>query len=229
MKAFVIRLNGVEESERLADDCIASGHEHGLMIEKFDGVYGLDSIQQAMQDLNVKPFSAKMKKDRLGVKGCFLSHYSLWIRSLKTNESIVVFEHDGMMLRPLPPNIEEMFDEFLLLDPYNKFTGNYGEQHRLDYRHPFVIKEYSSPESRKKYGISAEYAMGLQAYIIKPKAAQKLIDSISITGFFPADMQCNKDIVNLQTIYPSVASVNKIFYKNASLMHELSTTQKKWI
>lgn len=228
MKAFVIRLKGIEDSERLADDCVSSGKEHGISIEKFDGIYGLEAIERTMQDLNVKPFSPKMKKNRLGVKGCFLSHYSLWLKSIQTNETIMVFEHDGMMLRALPPDIEGMFDEFLLLDPYNKFTGNYGEQHRLDYRHSFTVKEYSSPESRKKYGISAEYAMGLQAYIIKPKAAQKLIDSIKVTGFFPADMQCNKDIVNLQTIYPSIASVNKMFYQNTSLMNELSTTQKKW-
>jgi glycosyl transferase family 25 len=228
MKAFVIRLKGVEDSEKLADDCVASGLSHGLSVDKFDGIYGLDAINETMARLDVRPFSQKMKKDRLGVKGCFLSHYSLWLKSVELNESIVIFEHDGMMLRPLPSNIENMFDEFLMLDPYNKFTGNYGEQHSQQADTAFNVVEYSSPDSRKKYGISAEYAMGLQAYIIKPKAALKLINSIKETGFFPADMQCNKDIINLQTIYPSIASVNKLFYKNAALMNELSTTQKKW-
>lgn len=229
MKSFVIRLKGVDDSERLADDCVASGSAHGLSIAKFDGVYGLDAINETMDRLDVKPFSRKMKKDRLGVKGCFLSHYSLWLKSVELDESIVIFEHDGMMLRPLPTNIENLFDEFLILDPYNKFTGNYGEQHSQETGSEFKVVEYSSPESRKKYGISAEYAMGLQAYIIKPKAALKLINSIKETGFYPADMQCNKSLVNLQTVHPSIASVNKLFYKNAALMNELSTTQKKWI
>lgn len=228
MKAFVIRLKGIEDSERLADDCVNSGLTHGLSIAKFDGVYGLESINETMSQLDVRPFSQKMKKDRLGVKGCFLSHYSLWLKAVELNESIVIFEHDGMLLRPLPLNIENMFDEFLMLDPYNKFTGTYGEQHSQAPNTTFNVVEYNSPESRKKYGISAEYAMGLQAYIIKPIAAKKLISSIKETGFYPADMQCNKSIVNLQTIYPSIASVNTIFYKNTILMNKLSTTQKKW-
>jgi glycosyl transferase family 25 len=169
-----------------------------------------------------------MKKNRLGVKGCFLSHYALWLKSIELNESIIVFEHDGEMLRPLPGNIETMFEEFLLLDPYNKFTGDYSSQHQTQDSRSFQVVEYKSPESRKKYGITDEYAMGLQAYIIKPSAAKKLISSIKTTGFFPADMQCNKGIIKLETIYPSIASVNKIFYKNTILMNELSTTQKIW-
>ncbi len=229
MKSFVIRLKGVEESETLANDCVASGAQHDLIIERFDGVYGLEAITETMARLGVRPFSQKMKKDRLGVKGCFLSHYSLWLKSIELNEPIIIFEHDGMLLRPLPSNIYDMFDEFLMLDPYNKFTGDYGNQHLNQSSQAFTVTEYSSPESRKKYGISSEYAMGLQAYIIKPKAAEKLVASIRETGFFPADMQCNKSILNIQTIIPSIASVNTKFYTDKILMNEMSTTQKKWI
>ncbi len=228
MKSFVIRLKGVEESELLANDCVASGEQHGLTIERFDGIYGLEAINDTMARLDVKPFSQKMKKDRLGVKGCFLSHYSLWLKSIELSEPIVVFEHDGMLLRSLPSNINHMFDEFLMLDPYNKFTGDYGNLHLKQNTNSYSVIEYSSPESRKKYGISAEYAMGLQAYIIKPKAAHKLVESIKETGFYPADMQCNKSILNIQTIIPSIASVNTKFYTDKILMSELSTTKKKW-
>lgn len=228
MKAFVIRLDGVAESEQLANDCIASGNRHGLIIEKFDGIYGQDAIDKTIEKFGIKPFSLKMKKDRLGVKGCFLSHYSLWVKAIEFNDPIIIFEHDGMMLRSLPENIADLFDEFLLLDPYNKFSKDYGDNHLLDNDSNYSIEEYRNPSSRKKYGIDTEYAMGLQAYIIKPNAAIKLIESIKDTGFYPADMQCNKGILNLQTIRPGIASVNTIFYKNQSLMNELSTTQKKW-
>lgn len=229
MKSFVIRLKGVATSEHLADECVSSGTTHGLTINRFDGIYGLEAIEETMVRLNVKPFSAKMKKNRLGVKGCFLSHYSLWLKSIELNTPLIIFEHDSVLLRPIPKNIFDLFDEFLLLDPYNKFAGDYGNKHLSDAERPFVITEYSNIESRKKYGINTEYAMGLQTYIIKPKAAQKLVDSIKETGFFPADMQCNKGIINLQTIYPSLASVNSKFYSDKVLMTELSTTQKKWI
>ena len=70
--------------------------------------------------------------------------------------------------------------------------------------------------------------MGLQAYIIKPKAAIKLRDAVKQNGYYPADMQCHKGILNIQTVYPSMASVNPRFYGNKKLMKEESTTQKKW-
>jgi len=41
MKAFVIRLKGIDDSERLANECIASGTINNLSIEKFNCIYGI--------------------------------------------------------------------------------------------------------------------------------------------------------------------------------------------
>jgi GR25 family glycosyltransferase involved in LPS biosynthesis len=70
--------------------------------------------------------------------------------------------------------------------------------------------------------------MGLQAYVIKPEAARKLINDVKTNGYYPADIQCNKGIIKIETIYPSLASVNPRFYGNKKLMKQESTTQKKW-
>jgi len=228
MKAFVIRLKNIETSEALADDCVKSGLKHGLIIEKFDGIYGNIISSYLSDTLKIKQGPAKMKKKRLGVLGCLASHYTLWKHSVENNEIICIFEHDGILLRPIPCNIESLFDEFLLLDPYNKFSQAYENQHLKKLDNNFTIIDYNSPDSRKKYNVKSEYAMGLQAYIIKPKAAKKLIKYISVNGFVPADMQCNKDIINLQTTQPACASINKIFYNNKEKMLEMSTTHRIW-
>jgi GR25 family glycosyltransferase involved in LPS biosynthesis len=228
MKAFVIRLKGIETSEALALDCIESGKQHGLEITPFDGIYRQENIDFQTERLGVNPWKKGLKKGRLGVKGCFLSHYSLWLKSIELNEPLIIFEHDGYVLQPLPQNIESMFDEFLILDPFNKFSSEYSIKHNESKNNAQQVVEYFNLESRKKYGIDTEYAMGLQAYIIKPKAAIKLKQSILKTGYYPADMQCNKGIINLETVMQPIASINKKYYNNVELMTAESSTQYSW-
>jgi len=229
MKAYVIRLKNIQPSESLADQCVESGKIHSLVIDKFDGIYGQDAIEYYKNFFDIKPWKEKIKKGRLGVHGCLLSHYSLWLKSIELNESLIIFEHDAMVLQKIPNNLEERFDEFLLLDPYNKFNGSYYLDHQNSFNCKQKIIEYSNPASRKKYSITAEYAMGLQGYIIKPKAAKKLCKAIKQNNYFPADMQCNKDIINLQTVNSPLVSINKKYYNNMSLMKLESSTQYNWV
>lgn len=226
MKSIVIRLRGIEESESLARECVDSGKKNNLIIYPFDGIYGEEQIEAKHKEFGIRPWKAKMKKGRLGVKGCFLSHYSIWLHSVEINQPMMIFEHDAVVLRKIPEDITERFDEFLMLDPYNKMQKDYGSLHQVE--HDFSVDEYFNENSQQKYELKYQYAMGLQAYIIKPKAAAKLIDAVKENGYYPADMQCHKGILNMQTVYPSMASVNPRFYGNKKLMKEESTTQKKW-
>lgn len=227
MKAIVIRLKGVETSETLAQACIDSGKTNGVIIYPFDGVYGETQIAEKHQEFGIRPWREKMKKGRIGVKGCFLSHYSIWLHCADTQRPIAVFEHDAYVLRPIPKNIETEFQEFLMLDPYNKNSKHYGSLHQ-DQSMETHVSEYFNENSQRKYGIQDQYVMGTQAYIIKPSAAQKLIAHVKQNGYYPADLQCNKSLLNIQTMYPSIASLNPMFYGNRKLIKEESTTQKKW-
>ena len=87
MKAFVIRLKGIDSSESLAQECILSGHQNNLHIEPFDGIFGEEDIKNVTTTYGIRPFREGMKKNRLGVKGCFLSHYTLWLRCIELNEN----------------------------------------------------------------------------------------------------------------------------------------------
>lgn len=228
MKAFVIKLKGIDISEALALDCIASGTEHGTEIIPFDGIYGEENIKLKTAEYGIRPYSEGMKKGRLGVKGCFLSHYTLWLKCLELDEPIIIFEHDAMLIAPIPNNIENQFKEFLMLDPFNKFSKSYANDIKNSLTVAQSVVEYQNPESRKKYGVTTEYAMGLQAYIIKPSAVKKIQEKIKEFGYLPADMQCNKETIFLETVTSSVASVNKKFYNNVAEMQQQSSTQKKW-
>lgn len=224
--AFVIKLSGIESSENLANQCKQSGIQFGLKIQDFDGIYGEFQIEKYHKLYNIKPWKVKMKKHRIGVKGCFLSHYSLWLHCLSISKPIIIFEHDAVMLRPLSEDIINNFNEFLMLDPYNKMKKDYQTLHQNESKQG--IEEYFNPDVSPKYGVLSQYTMGLQAYIIKPNAAIKLITYVKLYGYLPADIQCNKSLINIETIYPSVAAINPRFWGNKKLMKEESSTHQQW-
>lgn len=224
--AYVIRLKDIESSELLANECFVSCKKNGLPLRKFNGIYGEKNIEMTQNMYNIRPWKSKMKKGRIGVKGCFLSHYTLWQSCIRLNQPIIIFEQDAVMLRPLRLSILDEFEEFLILDPYNKMKPDYQHFHETEKR--TGIEEYFNNESIAKYGVVDQYAMGLQAYIIKPSAALKLTDYVQKNGYLPADLQCNKGILNMQTIYPAVAAINPKYWGKKGLMREESTTQKKW-
>lgn len=224
--AFVIKLTGIESSEILAKECIDSGAKFHLQIKDFNGIYGESQIEKYHKIYNIHPWKSKMKKHRLGVKGCFLSHYSLWLHCISTNNPVIIFEHDAVMLRPLPEDITNKFQEFLMLDPFNKMKSSYHFLHNDESK--YSIEEYMNPDVSPKYGVTEQYTMGLQAYIIKPKAAKRLIKFIKINGYLPADIQCNKGLLKIETIYPSIAAINPKYWGNKQLMKEESSTHKEW-
>lgn len=224
--AYVIRLKDIEVSEKLADDCLQSCRKYNLPVRKFDGIFGEEKIEQTHKLYNIRPWKSKMKKNRLGVKGCFLSHFTIWQTCIKLNQPVVIFEQDAVLLRPLEFSILDLFEEFLILDPYNKMRPEYQHLHETETK--VGIEEYFNHDSVSKYGVTEQYAMGLQAYIIKPSAANKLTEYVKVNGYLPADLQCNKSILNIQTVYPAVAAINPKYWGKKGLMREESTTQKKW-
>ena len=111
MKAFVIRLKGIDSSESLAQECILSGHRNNLHIELFDGIFGEEDIKSVTATYGIRPLKEGMKKNRLGVIGCFLSHYTLWLKCIKLNEPLIIFEQDAVVLSSLPDDIDSKYKE----------------------------------------------------------------------------------------------------------------------
>jgi glycosyl transferase family 25 len=221
MKAKIITLKNNELSERVAKDCIEQAAKFGISVEIFNAINGLD-YEQHLEKLNVRPLK-KFKKGKPGVYGCFLSHYYLWKECAESNEPYLVLEHDGFLIKPLPDNILDQFEDVLKLESENPYSPEY--ENRLE-----LIKDndltYNIVEPYRDMNNGAGwYSVGAYAYIIKPQAAKKLITWIDENGFLPADQQLGSYAVTLHECKPSLARLHHFYIKDGNIK-AMSTTMK---
>lgn len=169
MKNFVLILKNNKNSEAYGKNCIESAKKYKWNIEIFDAVNGYNHTLSEY-DLVPSMISKKCESafNRPGVVGCFLSHYSLWLKCLELDEYIGIFEHDIIFQKNIPEEI--VFDEVLRLD-------------RL--------------QSGKNHG-TGNWWKGSHAYFVSPKGAKKLIDWSKKHGAFPSDVMLGTDIVNIE-------------------------------
>jgi len=228
MKAIVIRLRDVEESETLARECIQSGKQHDLIIYPFDGVYGEEQIAAKHKEFEIRPWKEKMKKNRLGVKGCFLSHYSIWLHAIEIDQPIIVFEHDAVIIRKIPENIEETFLDILNLDYASRIFESYEEYEKyLNVNKSFEVKQIDSTSARATYQyINTHHIKGAHGYILKPNGAKKLIDAAFEHGYIAADVHINSYYLNVNYSTPSYCRINP-FFCNKKNVKAFSHTRKE--
>jgi len=101
MQSKIIVLGSSDISVSMGKKCIARAKDFDVELEIFDAIHGEDA-PEVIKELGLRQYRAKMKGGRLGVLGCFLSHYFLWHECVEANEPFMIFEHDAYMLRPLP-------------------------------------------------------------------------------------------------------------------------------
>jgi len=210
MKARIICLEENEHSREMAKDCYDQAVLHGLSPSYFKAINGNDAALH-YQRTGVR-LRRKMKKGRLGVVGCFFSHYYLWQECMQTNTPLVILEHDGYMLKPLPANILDTFEDVLKLDRCDPFSNSYNKTIDLESTMPFAVEKYTNLENKNPVKIgTGNYFKGAYAYIIKPEAAKKLIIWIRQNGHVPADQQIGDWIVDTRTTIPSLARLHPFY------------------
>jgi len=210
MKAVVIRKFNDELSEGLADQCIESAKQFNITVTKVDGVY--DCHYELLQEYNLFPYPKIVtKKLRLGYIGCFLSHFLLWKECVATQQPILIFEHDGLMIRPLPNNILDTFDTILNLDPASRTADDYEEYLQLDQELTIDPYPYVVTDKLKYRSINMTHIKGIHAYIIKPAGAEFLLNSINKFGYIAADVAINQFYVGFYATKPSYARINPFF------------------
>jgi len=221
MKAKIITLKNNELSERVAKDCIEQAEKFGISVEIFNAINGLD-YEQHLEKLNVRPLK-KFKKGKPGVYGCFLSHYYLWKECAESNEPYLVLEHDGFLIKPLPDNILDQFEDVLKLESENPYSPEYENRLELIKDHDLtynIVEPYRDMNNGAGW-----YSVGAYAYIIKPHAAKKLITWIDENGFLPADQQLGSYAVTLHECKPSLARLHHFYIKDGNIK-AMSTTMK---
>jgi GR25 family glycosyltransferase involved in LPS biosynthesis len=195
MKAYVIYLKEVEHTIPFAKEALVGCDLFGIEAELFEG-YTPSRAEEKMVRLGIKPFSPgpklyDIKNSKPGVRGCFMSHFSLWEMCSKQNETFCILEHDGRIINEIP-DVE--FDDVLQLDPYKNVLPPEGPNDKL--------KVVDEKFMRKSFNT----LNGAHAYIIKPHAAKKLIDATFNQGFTAADMHISdRTGVRIQSIKPRCA------------------------
>jgi len=220
MKAFIIRLKGNEISEKHASQCVDEAKKYGIDVNYFDAING-NEYAKHLEDLKIVA-KYKFKKGRVGVLGCFLSHFYLWKKCVSENIPFLILEHDGFFIKPLPNDVMEHFADVLKLDgldPYSKAYPNQIENQKIL---SVTYEKYHNPQAKfLEKNQTGNYMRGAYSYIIKPHAAQKLIDRVYSHGFVPADQQIGDSVVDITVIIPTVARLHPA-YENR--IKELSLT-----
>lgn len=221
MKHFIIALKQNDLSMRIANECVVQAKQFGLDVEIFDGVYGYNA-KKVFYSHEVKDSGITWKKNQAGVIGCAASHFLLWKKCVELNQPIIILEQDGYMVRPLPKDIEHQFEDICKLDPHNPFLPSYTNLvNKADITS--VVKYDLSWGYKKKTAPFGGYFLGAWAYIIKPHAALKLIESFKTYGWVPADKQLGEKILNLQTTSNTIFRIHP-YYTNENI-EQISLTR----
>lgn len=206
IRSFVIRKEGDELSERLSDECISSADQFGITPEKINGVYS--NHDEIIEKEGLFPYPKIVKKLRPGYKGCFLSHYQIWKKSVEENIPVLIFEHDALMIRPLPENILDLFDTVLVLDRHSR-DSDY--ENILKIESNTTIYQHDIISDIRYKTINNTHVKGSHAHLIKPEGAKNLIRSINTYGYIATDVAVNQCYIKYFTIEPSIARVNPFF------------------
>lgn len=157
VRAYVITVLSIPESERVARRCIASGAEHGVEIKVFPAVEPRNNPEKLM-DLRRFPldgFRGNKYSRWKPVLSCFLSHAALWETSASDDEPVYIFEHDAFVTAPIPTT------------DHNHMVGTFSKP---------SFGAYSSP-SHKGWGplVQKRYFGGAHGYVVSPEGADALL------------------------------------------------------
>lgn len=226
MKGFVITKENDPVAEQLANDCILSGQENGILIEKFFGHYNDLTDIMNKEKLFLNPQA--LKKIRPGVIGCFLSHFSLWKKCVELNEPILICEYDAVIINSIDDVLLNNFTDYLNLDYarhlYLKDIDVY-ESNLFPNHSPVTVKSLELNDSGTGYKfMNRNHIKGAFGYVITPSGARKVISSTLKDGIVPADVALNLLYLNVSYTEPSLVRLNPIMLQNRlKLSHTINS------
>lgn len=212
MKAFIITLNN-ESSKCYSNRCIDSIKEtnSNLDIKIFDAVtpdtlfdinWTWPVIKKSICPYTGMTLKAYKNTDIKKRIACAQSHYRLWQKCVELDETICILEHDAIFVRKFEP-----FDfegGVLALNSPIKATfmsAEYDAALNEGVNNIPYITDLSKPQGLP----------GNSAYVIKPWAAQELIDKQNEIGWWPNDaIMCRQLFSWLKIVKPYYTQVQDI-------------------
>jgi len=183
MEAYVITIMDNQKSMESATRCIHSAEKYGLTVNHFEAITPKDKPWEILHKKGISPHNFVEKYSRLeNCMAAFLSHYSLWEKSVKDDKNIVIFEHDAVVIGEIPVN--EKFDGVMTFS-----KPSYGK--------------FNTPIKLGVDGLmQKQYFGGAHGYIVNPWGAAELIKTAKTKGG-PTDVFLNlTNFPWLQEYYP---------------------------
>lgn len=220
MKAYAIVIGGNNTSENGYKTLLnsSSAVDNRFFIERFGAVMP-SNVDQLMEDLQITwnwPHVGSIHDKETGItkygyggkdpkrrRSCGMSHYMLWKKCAEDNEPILIFEHDAFFLKKLnlAPLLQSNFQVIGLNSPHgatrlpNKFHDVVQKSNEEILLTPTIDKNHI-----------AQGLAGGSAYMIKPKAAHKLLELVSKYGMW------NNDAIMCKQLMPGMLGVTKTYY-----------------
>ena len=213
MKSFHIILQGYELGERLGAKNVAIARSFGLDSHVHPGVRVTKTFEEEFNPYGITKI-ASLESKLKGQQGCFLAHFQLWQKCLELNEPIVICEHDGVFVRPLPDNILG-FEHVLRLEPFRHWKDDYEENVKNSLNKKITIETLPT-EFKTHY-------VGYYGYVIKPQGAKRLIKRAQYKGVKSVDRFVENTVVNIKSVSASVVRLDKEYIGKVK---ELSTTNR---
>ena len=225
MKTFIIVLKESQLSVDISKDCIEAATRHNINAEVWPAVNGMN-CDHLFEHYGIKEFHGEAMKNAPGVRGCFLSHYQLWLKCIELNETICILEHDGYFVRPLPIDVENHFTEILNLDPLAQKDKDYDQQVTNSLTTDI---QYFDPPAYKGTMIGGDYIQGAYGYLIKPNAAKKLVTFTQRIGASPTDKHIGRNIIDLKSTTVPVVKLHEFYTTNGIIKNSSTKDLSKFI
>ena len=191
MKNFVITIENNDKSVEAASRCIESGKRHGLEIEYYSAFTPADYHTYLKENkVDTKLFDNSEWSREENAKAAFCSHFSIWQYCAEMNQEVTIFEHDAVVVAPIP-------------------EVNYNGC--ISFGKPSYGK-YNTPSSIGKNRLmSKRYFPGAHAYRVKPDAAKYMVQRARLEAQ-PTDIFLNIETFPfLEEYYPWPVEVRENF------------------
>lgn len=184
MKSYVITIADNQRSVDAAQRCIDSGARYGINIEMWPAITPQNNnVFELAKKQGISIDGFKERYSRLeNCVAAFLSHFSLWGQCYISNEELQIFEHDAVIVAPIPEIIS------------HRGCINLGKPSYGKYNTPSVLAVNRLT--------SKKYFPGAHGYRINPRGAKQLLNEAKVRAR-PTDVFLHLDTFPwLEEYYP---------------------------
>lgn len=224
MKGFIIFVKGHKASEAQALNCFNSCKDLGYDVMFLEGSTP-DKMKVSwdypeIEDARVRIFKKENYKKYLAKKACISNQYRLWKKCVELDEPILVLEHDAIAVKEWD---SPEYTDMLVLNMKSAMGRSIARSVKpsstaYDYK---GVQDITKSGSRLIYNRENKYKdsympPGIASYMIKPRAAKILIESLDTDGWEQGDYFINTSKIKIEYTVPDYFVLNQ---NNLQLSH----------